>query len=773
MNARDPAFEASDSQGAPAPSTSIARQNVINVVNPGDLPISPGLYRVVWANRKSDGAFVLRFPDRPAQPDETEVVSTGRKRVKLKLHMPTRVSLAVLEELAGKRWVVKTRAFVPKRLRKENDELSDFEQAVQVRRKTLVSSFMTDVDLLRIFEYRQMGRYVTRAVDEHNAKLTDDDEKLTRYHVYQVVYRYWLYGCTEGGLISDSGNCGAPGCYRNPGDAKRGRPADRVKAGHAPDDAGINTGPDERALIWLCWDQYGGKLGEYAAAYRKMIEHYYCDGWHETKEGLWEPTTTSIERCPSLETFRYYVQRKYTPVQLLKQLLPSITWEQTKRALQGKAFDNLFGPAQTFAIDSTIADVYLVSEFNPFWIIGRPIVYLVRDLWSGMIVGLHVALEGPSWNTARLAIFNAFSPKGDYLRAHGFDLGDDAWPAAHGCLNLLHDRGESLSIPSSDSANDLGLILSPCPSFRPDKKGSIETMFHWIRNASVKWLPGAVLSRQRERGERDNRLDATLTLYRFTRILIHAILTFNKTADVSDRLVGPLAGLEIDAKPINLWRWGLENLHGSPPEWDRDTLYKALLPSAEVSIRPDGVRFGGHCYKGDITDKEQWQEFARAFRTRKIKVKYHPCAPRHIYVLNDASGGYETLDINTDDKIPEHARLEEIVDRRKYRQFVKEDQDDIRMLDRVAHDRFRDEEVKKAVEARDSATPPASKAEHLAGIQDKRWLEAQVQRIFEASNAGFAGADQDISTSGSDDCEAPSDLLSKLLAETEQEMANV
>lgn len=106
MNARAPAFEASDSQGAPAPSMSIARQNVINVVNPGDLPISPGLYRVVWANRKSDGAFVLRFPDHPAQPDETEVVSTGRKRVKLKLHMPTRVSLAVLEELAGKRWVV-------------------------------------------------------------------------------------------------------------------------------------------------------------------------------------------------------------------------------------------------------------------------------------------------------------------------------------------------------------------------------------------------------------------------------------------------------------------------------------------------------------------------------------------------------------------------------------------------------------------------------------------------------------------------------------------
>jgi hypothetical protein len=89
-------------------------------------------------------------------------VSTGRKRVKPKLRFPTRVSLAVLEELAGKRWVVKTRAYLPKRLRKDAEDLSEFEQKVKLRRKALVSSFMTDDDLIRIFEYGQMGSHIAR-----------------------------------------------------------------------------------------------------------------------------------------------------------------------------------------------------------------------------------------------------------------------------------------------------------------------------------------------------------------------------------------------------------------------------------------------------------------------------------------------------------------------------------------------------------------------------------------------------------------------------------
>jgi hypothetical protein len=745
----------------------VGRHDVINVVKSDVLPIATGLYRVVWANRKTNCAFVLRFPSR----QEEKEISTGTIRVKQKLHWPTFVHLDELEKIAEKRWLLKTKAFVPKRLNKDAEELTAAEQSAKSRRKIFISNFSSDNDLIRIFEAREMGRYVARAVEEHNSKISKGEKKLTRYHVYQIVYRFWLYACRESALISDNAKCGAPGKYRNPGNKKRGRRPLCVITGHAPAKVGVNTGPDDRALIWLAWDLYGCNLGQYAFAYNKMIEHYFTEGWHETDRG-WTPTKTALEKRPSLEVFRYYVHKKYTPIELLKQMLPAITWQQTKRALRGKSFDKLFGPAQVYMIDSTVADVYLVSEFNPYWIIGRPIVYLIRDVWSGMIVGVHVALEGPSWETARLAVFNAFSPKGEYLRSLGFNMTDADWPCAHGCLEIFHDRGEHLSIPSTDSANDLRIVLSVCPPFRPDPKGGIETMFHWLRDATVKWLPGAVMSRERERGQRDYRLDATLTLHGFTRIIVHAILTFNKTANVSDRLVGPLSGLEIEATPINLWRYGLENLNGSPPQWDQETLYNALLPNSTASIRADGVRFAGRCYKGHLSDMAQWQESARAFHSQKIKIKYHPNDPRSIYILNESTGNYETFTDTAPEQLPKNARLEEVLDCRQYRKFMREAGKDIRLLDRVAHNRFRDEEIKLAAESRAQAIAPASKAEHLSDIQAKRAFEAQVQRTMEAYQR--TNKDRDITDveAVSDEYEAPTSLLSKLLAEAEEVTGN-
>lgn len=773
MNARDPnLFPANETSGQRTEENcfSVGRNDALNIVNVGDLPIETGLHRVVWANRKSGNAFLLRFPNQR----ELGEVSTGTKRVKQRLHMPTRVSLAVLEDMGTKRWIVKTKAPVPKRLNKQFDNPTDFEKKVRTRRKVLVSSFMSDDDLIRIFEQGEMGRYVSRAVEQHNATLGDDDEKLTRYSVYQTVYRFWLHCFREAGLLPDSGNCGAPGKYRNPGSSKRGRPRKRVITGHAPDHPGLNTEPEMRDVIWLAWEQYAGKIGHYAEPYERMVEDHFTEGWKENEQGLWVPDKELIVNAPSLEIFRYYVNKKYSPIDLYKKLIPAITFEQTKRALKGKAHDKLFGPAQTYMIDSTVADVYLVSQFNRHWIIGRPIVYFIRDVWSGMIVGVHVALEGPSWHTARFALFNAFSPKGNFLRAHGFDMTDQDWPCAHGTVNLVHDRGESLSIASGDSANDLQLILSACPSFRPDLKGPIETLFHWINKGTVRWLPGAVTSRARERGERDNRLDATLTMYQFTRILIRAILSFNRHADVSDRFDRAMEEAGVENNPQAIWTWGLKNLNGSPQQWDRDTLYATLLPSGDAYVRGGGVYFEGRCYQGSFADKQQWQEFARVCENRKIKVKHDSVRPEEIYVLNEATGQYETLYLSKGEKVPSGARLEDIVDHRQYKSFLHEDEKDVRLLDKISARKFLQQEVEAATKARDAQVPPSSKAEHLSGITDKRWLEGEIQRLYNAALAGRVGDMEPHRASDPDeDVASQSDMLSQLLSKNAEEMAHV
>jgi hypothetical protein len=67
-----------------------------------------------------------------------------------------------------------------------------------------------------------------------------------------------------------------------------------------------------------------------------------------------------------------------------------------------------------YEIDATIGDVYLVSRFDRNKIIGRPVVYIVIDVFSRMITGVYIGLEGPSWVGAMMALANATAPKVEY-----------------------------------------------------------------------------------------------------------------------------------------------------------------------------------------------------------------------------------------------------------------------------------------------------------------------------------------------------------------------
>ena len=743
----------------------VHRNDVLCVQKNAASQLTGGLYRAVWVNRKSNSAYLLKFPLFIPNGE----ISTGNLRTKMRLKRPVYVELQLLESLIESRQISFSHAQLPKHFRREMTDLTEAEKRSLEKGKVVIRHLSTNLDFMRALEHRMLGRYVADIVKTLNKGRSESSPQATRDYVYQVLYRFWLFGCMQEALIGDTKNCGAKGKYRNPSPKKRGRPRKIVVLGHTPEKIGSNTSKEVRDLIWLSWEAYATKQKGYVGAYRKMVEVHYCD-WEQDKNGFWHPIRRE-ENIPSLETFRYYIKRRYERTELLRKLIPDHLWMKTNKALQGKEFHSLFGPTQRYMIDATVADVYLVSSFNPFWLIGRPIVYFVRDVWSGMIVGLHVALEGPSWDTARMAIYNAFSPKGEYLRAFGFrHLTDDDWPCAHACTSLIHDRGEVLSIPSTDSANELGLELIPCPPYAAEMKGSIETTFNWNNKETVHWLPGAVIARQKERGTRDYRLDAKLTLYQFTRILISGILTFNRTHDVSNRITGPLAGLKIDATPINLWSWGLENLHGSPLQYDKDQLYKTLLPQGLASIHADGVHFSGKTYSGSSLDQSLWRESARAFGVKKIKCRHDPNDPYQIHILNASTNLFETLRLLPGERVPEQSRWEELVDQAEFLKSEKFLTAEDKLVDRIAHRKFIDAEVKIAKQARKNSIPPVSKREHTNNIRENRKLEQEAQKTMNPhpTAAMPSKADQP-TTAAINGHDVPEDLMALILGSSRLE----
>src|SRR5690625_7427785 len=99
------------------------------------------------------------------------------------------------------------------------------------------------------------------------------------------------------------------------------------------------------------------------------------------------------------------------------------------------------GPGTRFQIDATIADIYLVSSLDVNKVKGRPIIYGVLDVYSCIITGLYVGLEGPSWIGAMMALYYMVEEKVEFCKEYGIDISPEQWPTRQLPVVSIADRG--------------------------------------------------------------------------------------------------------------------------------------------------------------------------------------------------------------------------------------------------------------------------------------------------------------------------------------------
>ncbi len=172
-------------------------------------------------------------------------------------------------------------------------------------------------------------------------------------------------------------------------------------------------------------------------------------------------------------------------------------FQRSQRGLSGHNWMGVAGPGHTWAIDSTIADMYLRSSVNRTWIIGRPIVYVIVDVWSTAVVGFYVCLTGPSWETAKVALFNSVAAPELLGELWGCAWQRTLWPHPTLCFALMCDRGEYLSAKHRLTAAKLLPLTSYAMPYRPDLKGLVEVL-HRIEKDGQMFVPGAIDVRRKE-----------------------------------------------------------------------------------------------------------------------------------------------------------------------------------------------------------------------------------------------------------------------------------
>jgi hypothetical protein len=271
------------------------------------------------------------------------------------------------------------------------------------------------------------------------------------------------------------------------------------------------------------------------------------------------------------------------------------------------------------------------------------------DVYSQLVTGFSLHLEGPSWNTARFAIQNMLENKVEYCKNFGISILEDQWPAHHAPFSILADRGEVLGKNGDNLPENLKIKISNTPPFRPDWKAIVERHFRLINDESVKFIEGFV-ARPRKRGDHDPRRRASLTMDKLRQILIRQFIYHNCYHQV--RLPSHDALLienKVEPYPTDLWRWGIRVQTGSLREIDPSIARIGLLPRDEGHVTERGIIFQGRQYVNEFAQHMNWLAYARAKGHWKIDVLFDYRTTNYIYIKVN-QGQYVACYLSKNDK---------------------------------------------------------------------------------------------------------------------------
>lgn len=259
--------------------------------------------------------------------------------------------------------------------------------------------------------------------------------------------------------------------------------------------------------------------------YTLMLEKYYCDD-----------TGQLLSEYPSLYQFRYFY-RKYN--QKSKEYISrnglSFYQRNLRPLIGGDGVQGFSGTIGMGMVDSTVCDIYLVNKNESAEVIGRPVLTLCVDAFSGVICGYSLELEGGIYSVRNMLV-NVIADKVELCRKFGIEISNAQWPSQRLPLKLVTDQGSEYRGCNLEQLADLGIEIINLKSYRAELKSSVEKAFDVIQGYMEPYLKGYgyVEPDFQERGAHDYRKDACLTLSQYEAILLNCIIFYNSNRVIED-----------------------------------------------------------------------------------------------------------------------------------------------------------------------------------------------------------------------------------------------
>jgi hypothetical protein len=264
------------------------------------------------------------------------------------------------------------------------------------------------------------------------------------------------------------------------------------------------------------------------------------------------------------------------------------------------------------------------------------------------------------------ALYNCTQNKVDFCRLFNLKIKEEEWPTA--CLpkKLLADNGELGGKSVEQLTEFLNIEVENARSYMGKDKGLIEGLFGKIENEIISLIPGAIKNGTRKRGERDYRLDATLDIFEFTKIVLRVIVKHNNSYINNYPMLEGMIKDNLYPTPANIWNWGKKNLSGNITLHDDNYIKLNLMRKNTATVTENGIKFIGREYYCEIGNIEEWFIRARNKGQWKVNIRYDKRNMNQIYIIDSKNERIITCFMKPEEELFLNKSFDEIEDYNKY-----------------------------------------------------------------------------------------------------------
>ena len=379
-------------------------------------------------------------------------------------------------------------------------------------------------------------------------------------------------------------------------------------------------------------------------AYLHMLDRHYSEVRY-LEDGSVERHILPKDQRPTLRQFRYYVNKALSEEEKRTIQTSAREYRNNERIRLGSSETNVTDAYDMIEMDAVEFKVSLVDEEGRLLTVGKPIIYLMKDVATRMILAASIGFDNNSIVGCTNCFANLNEDKQALCEQYGIKLEDPRlWLTGYKPRRMRFDNGSDfISKRVEEICRDLNIQRDLTPPAGGSFKGVIERSFldaHQKLDNAFRGYGHISTAHDSHHHE-----EATLSIFEFTKIFYAYVLSYNNSLNEGLTLTKNMIEQDIPQVPWKVMQYYL-NMHKPQMLPFGDEYLKVLLIPAKASLSGDGITVNKLNYL-NMGDEDLVEEMRRLNRKRKsFPVLYDPRSINKIYYLKEHQLLRASLNLN-------------------------------------------------------------------------------------------------------------------------------